>query len=290
MSQSLLLTGVTVLRQGRTALYPLTVACAAGTITGILGPNGAGKTTLLKALAGLLPHRGGVTLGTTDLTALSPGDRARLIGYLPQDQRLHWPLPVREVVRLGLLARQHRPDAGTIVDRAMTATDVRMLADRPATALSGGEQARVHLARVLAGDPAVILADEPVAALDPAHQLAVMALLRQQAAAGCTVVMVLHDLTLAARFCDQVLLLDRGRMITAAPPAEALTASRLTRLYGTCFVTGTVAGQPVILPVGNPDQASSPSPSCGRMVTTEISASAPGPAVTVTPSSSMRAV
>lgn len=301
MTPALHLCALSVRRQGRTVLHPLTALCPAGTVTGILGPNGAGKSTFLKAVAGLLPITGRVMLGGDDLAGLSPQDRARRIGYLPQDHRLHWPITVREVVRLGLLAAAGHDDDPIRVDQvqvdqarvnqAMADTDVTALANRPATALSGGERARVHLARVLAGSPAVILADEPVAALDPAHQITIMALLRRQAvSAGRCVVLVLHDLTLAARFCDQVILLQDGRMTAADSPRQAMTPERLETLYGTRFLTGTLDGQPVILPTGSGDQASSSSSCADCTVTTETSASAPGPTVTATASPSTRAV
>lgn len=296
MTPALHLCALSVRRQGRTVLHPLTALCPAGTVTGILGPNGAGKSTLLKAVAGLLPITGRVMLGGHDLAGLSPQDRARRIGYLPQDHRLHWPITVREVVRLGLLAtigQDHGPARVDLarVDQAMADTDVTALAERPATALSGGERARVHLARVLAGSPAVILADEPVAALDPAHQITVMELLRRQAvSAGRCVVLVLHDLTLAARFCDQVILLQDGRMTAADSPRQAMTPERLEPLYGTRFLTGTLDGLPVILPTGSGDHTSSSSSCAACTVTTETSASAPGPTVTATASPSTRAV
>lgn len=291
MTPALHVCALSVRRQGRTVLHPLTALCPAGTVTGILGPNGAGKSTLLKAVAGLLPITGQVMLGGHDLAGLSPPDRARRIGYLPQDHRLHWPIAVREVVRLGLLAAAGHDDGPVRVDQAMADTDVTALAERPTTALSGGERTRVHLARVLAGSPAVILADEPVAALDPAHQITVMELLRRQAvSAGRCVVLVLHDLTLAARFCDQVILLQDGRMTAADSPRQAMTPERLEHLYGTRFLTGTLNGLPVILPTGSGDHASSSSSCAACTVTTETSASAPGPTVTATASPSTRAV
>lgn len=291
MTAALHLCALSVHRQGRTVLHPLSALCPAGAVTGILGPNGAGKSTLLKAVAGLLPITGRVTLGGIDLAGLSPRDRARRIGYLPQDHRLHWPVAVREVVRLGQLAHPDGRINAAGIEQAMADTDITALADRPATALSGGERARVHLARVLAGTPAVILADEPVAALDPAHQITVMELLRRQAVhAGRCVVLVLHDLTLAARFCDQVILLQDGRMTAADSPRQVMTPDRLEALYGTRFLTGTLNGQPVILPTGTNGYTSPSSSAVSCTVTTEISASAPGPTVTATASPSMRAV
>lgn len=249
----LTLSEIAVTRDRRPVLLPLSAHCTAGALTGILGPNGAGKSTLLKALAGTLPTTGQIFLDGQDLHRMDPQERARQIGYLPQDHSLHWPIPVRDVVALGRLPHRtpwrsaSQDDQGRI-SAALRATDVDRLADRPATALSGGERARVHLARVLAGNPRLILADEPVAALDPAHQIAVMDLLRQQARqAGRCVVIVLHDLTLAARYCDHLLLLADGRLIAAGTPAQILRPPVLTPVYGIEFATGTVAGTPVIL-------------------------------------------
>lgn len=223
----------------------------AGQMVGLLGPNGAGKSTLLKAMAGCLPHDGVIRVDGRPLTALSRQERARLIGYLPQDHTLHWPLTVRRMVSLGRLPHGEMSETAPEVEQALRETDLLMLAERRVPTLSGGERARAHLARVLAGEPRVLLADEPVAALDPAHQVAVLALLRRQARRlHRAVVVVLHDLSLAARFCDQVVLLDRGQVVVAGPPSQVMADVRLAQVYETDFLIGALEEYPVVLPLG----------------------------------------
>jgi iron complex transport system ATP-binding protein len=163
-------------------------------------------------------------------------ERARRIAYLPQGSVFHWPLPVASIVRLGRTPHGDpfsRPtDADrTAVRRALAATAIEALAERVVTTLSGGERARVALARALATEAAVLLADEPTVSLDPHHQLVVMGLLRNAARAGSAVLAVVHDLALAARFADRVLVMDRGRLIADAPPAEALSAQRIAETF-----------------------------------------------------------
>ena len=199
------------------------------TITAICGPNGAGKSTLLQCLAGLLaPGPGGVTL---DGAPLPHGrERARRIGYLPQVGEVAWDLSVAALASLGRLPHG---DAGhSQVAAALAALDLTRFADRPVSTLSGGERARALLARVLAGEPDWILADEPLAALDLAHQLALLARLREVAERGAGVILVLHDLTLAMNHADRVLVLDNGRLAAEGPPEDALAEAAIERVWG----------------------------------------------------------
>ena len=201
-----------------------------GEITAICGPNGAGKSSLLQGLAGLLvADSGRVLLDGAPIAALHPRERARAIGYLPQQGEIAWDLSVRDLVALGRLP--HNEDEGP-VDAALASLDLEMLSARPVNTLSGGEKARALLARVLAGEPRWILADEPLAALDLAHQLALIAHLRRAAEAGAGVVLVLHDLALAMNHADRVLVLDDGLLAADDAPVAALAVGLIERVWG----------------------------------------------------------
>jgi iron complex transport system ATP-binding protein len=197
----------------------------------------------------LLPAQGDLTLDGTALAALAPAARARRIGYLAQGGQVHWPLSVARLVALGRLPHlgpwtRPRPADAAAIDAALAEADVAHLASRSVASLSGGERARALLARVLAGEPDVLLADEPVAGLDPYHQLRVMDLLSARAARGCAVVVVLHDLALALRYCQRVTLLVEGRVLAAGPPRAALSPAVLAEAYGVRATIADIAGQP----------------------------------------------
>lgn len=231
---------LTLTRGGRTVVEGLTAALAPGRITAIVGPNGAGKSSLLLALAGLLePSGGAALLDGTPLAALTPRGRAQAIGYLPQSPDIAWDVSVESLVRLGRLPWRDRGTAE--VEAALAALDLEALRARPVSHLSGGERARVLLARVLAGSPRWILADEPLAALDLAHQLALIAHLKACAGAGQGVVIVLHDLALAMNHADHVLVLHAGRLAGEGPPAHALAEEGIARVWG---IGATWLGEP----------------------------------------------
>jgi iron complex transport system ATP-binding protein len=213
-----------------------TLALRPGELTALVGPNGAGKTTLVRALAGLLPAEGRIVLDGRLLDAFSSRERARRIAYLPQGNVFHWPIAVAAAVQLGrmphadLFARTSDADRAA-VERALTLTATDGFAERPVTTLSGGERARVALARALATEAAVLLADEPTVSLDARHQLVVMGLLREAARGGTAVLAVVHDLALAARFADRVIVMERGRLVADAPPGEALSLERIAQTF-----------------------------------------------------------
>ena len=245
---------LTVALGGRAVVQHVSFETAAGEFVALVGPNGAGKTSLLRALAGLLPSRGAIRLAGADLGRLAPQARARAVAYLPQGHEAAWPLPARDIVALGRLphgaadpGRLPPPDAEA-VEEAMRLADVTALAERPITTLSGGERARVAMARVLAVAAPLVLADEPTAALDPRHQLDVMRVLRDAAKAGATVIAVTHDLGLAARFADRILVMSAGRLVVAAEPDRALGPDVLARVFGIEAYRATVASEAVLVP------------------------------------------
>ena len=222
---------LSLMRGGRAVVEGLSASLAPGQITAIVGPNGAGKSSLLLGLAGLFaPVAGQVTLNRTALAALAPMERAKAIGYLPQAPEIAWDVAVENLVALGRLPWRDRGTAA--VEAALAALALEPLRHRPASQLSGGERARVLLARVLAGEPRWILADEPLAALDLAHQLALIAHLKACAATGQGVVIVLHDLALAMNHADHVLVLRKGRLLADGPPDHALAPDRIARGWG----------------------------------------------------------
>jgi len=245
---------ITVTIKGASIVSRASLGVSTGELVGLIGPNGAGKSTLLKALLGLRPRDGGdVLLDGADFLALPPERRARHVAFLPQERHVEWRLPARDIVMLGRYPHRNRfggptPDDRAAIDRALTATESHALADRPVSVLSGGERTRVLLARALAVEAPLLLADEPITALDPYHQLHVMEILRDRARAGAGILAVIHDLALAARFMDRLILMHEGRIIADGPPAAVLTPENLARTYRIEALTGANAGESFVLP------------------------------------------
>lgn len=219
-------------------LKPVTLELRAGQCWGFVGPNGAGKSTLLRLLAGLVPpHSGTIQLLGEDLSTLATRERARRIAFLPQHMPRDLANSSLDIVLMGryphrALGLFESADDIDIARRCLSLTDAAPYSDRPLATLSGGEAQRVHLAAALAQSPSVLLLDEPTAALDLRHQLTIFALLQQLARRdGLAVVVVTHDLNLAARFCTHVLLLDNGRAIASGPPRDVLTPATLEKVY-----------------------------------------------------------
>ena len=248
---ALSLDGVTVRLGAVAVLTDVTATIAPGRVTAILGPNGAGKSTLLRAAAALVQASGKIALDGQPIAAMAARERARAIGYLPQEAAVHWNMRVAELVALGRLPHVASPDADqTAVARALDATATTAFADRPIGTLSGGERARVLLARVLAGEPRYLLADEPLAALDPAHQADIVARLRTIAATGTGVAIVVHDLLQAQLAADDAILLDAGRVVAAGSAAAVLTRAHLERVFRIRLGAIDVDGRPLWVPVG----------------------------------------
>ena len=240
-------------RHGKATLVDdLSASVGEGELFGLIGPNGAGKSSLLRAIAQLLPYGGTICLDGVALQTLSPRQRATRLAYLAQGDHAVWPLTVRDFVTLGRFPHRTRWQGRSGDDGAVTGAITHMRLDalehRRLDQLSGGERARARLARALAVDAPVLLADEPVASLDPFHQLSVMELLRAQCERGRTVVVVLHDLTLASRFCDRVLLLDHGRAVACGTTRKVLTAANLQRVYQVQAMLGEHEEQRYVLP------------------------------------------
>lgn len=253
---ALTLDAVSVRLGGRDVLRDVCARFVAGRVTVVLGPNGAGKSTLAQVLAGIVvPRTGAARIDDGPLLDLPPRERARRIGYLPQALSAHWDMRVDELVALGRLPHRGPFAAPSPADReaiaaAMVATDTTPFAHRTIATLSGGEAARVHLARVLAGTPDWIIADEPLEGLDPAHRLGVLDQLRAAAAAGTGVIVILHDLTHAARVGDEALLLQHGSVVAAGTAADVLTPALLGPVYGVRLFAGVDdGGAPLLLPV-----------------------------------------
>jgi iron complex transport system ATP-binding protein len=238
---------------GRCVLHRVSLELRPGEVVGLLGPNGAGKSTLMRALAGLIDGKG-VTVDGRPLSALTSTERARSIAYLPQSRTIGWALTVEQVVLLGRIPwRPYGREPGetdlAIAARAMRLFDVQKLASRPATELSGGEQARVLAARAVAQDAPFLVADEPASGLDPAHQITMMQAFRAVAAEQGCVLVSLHDLTLAARWCDRVIVLNDGRIAGDGAPASVLGEALLRDVYGVSAHIATAGGKLVLAPL-----------------------------------------
>jgi iron complex transport system ATP-binding protein len=225
------LAGVTARQGGRTAISAADLTLRAGEILGVLGPNGAGKTTLLKAGLGLLPlDAGEAKLQGRAVRSLSEAERARLVGYLPQERRVGWNLSAARIASLG--APHLPPKAAMAAGRAQLAkVGLEGFEARGVLDMSGGERARVLLARLLATGAPLLVADEPAAGLDPDAQLLTMELLRDAADRGAGVAVTLHDLTLAARACDRLVVLSGGRIVSEGPPRQALAPKVLREVF-----------------------------------------------------------
>jgi iron complex transport system ATP-binding protein len=247
---------VSVSLGGREVVSGATLQFEPGRLVALAGPNGAGKTTLLRAIAGLAPASGTIRLGNRDLAQFTRQQRARAMAYLPQGHQVHWPLTARDVVALGRYPHgmgdpsNLRGEHTRAVDAAMARTQTTAFATRPINELSGGERARVMLARVLAVEAPVLLADEPTASLDPRHQITVMNDLKAESRRGALVIVVTHDIWLASRLADEIVLMNKGQIVAHGPPADVLTDQLLADVYGVSVKRQLVEGETLISPWG----------------------------------------
>lgn len=244
---------ITVTRNGRRIVDDAGIALNPGELTVLAGPNGAGKTTLARALAGLIASDGEVTFNGKPFGSMGLRERARALAYLPQGHEFHWPMRVDAIVALGRephadpFSRKTEADRAAIT-RAMAATSIEPFADRLITTLSGGECARVAIARALATEAPVLIADEPTASLDERHRLIVMELLRNIARQGAAVIAIIHNLTLAMRFADKVVLMNEGRIVASGTPQDALTPERIANVFGVSVNRIETPDGPVLVP------------------------------------------
>lgn len=228
---------LTASRGSAALISDVTFSAEGGEFIGLAGPNGAGKTTLLRALAGLeIPAGGRAVVDGRDIRALGPRDRARTISYLPQAREVAWAITAEAVAALGRFAYGSPARLGgedrAAVTRALGLTGADGFRSRTMPTLSGGEQARVHLARALAAETPVLLADEPTAALDPKHQQAIMGALRARADSGAIVIAALHDLRLAARWCTRLIVMQSGRIAADGAASDVLTPTLVEDVFG----------------------------------------------------------
>ncbi len=232
----------------RLVLDGVDVAAEAGEIIAVIGPNGAGKSTLLKSLAGLVPlEHGRVVLEGEDVARMDARARGQRIAFIPQDRTVYWPLAVRRVVAMGRLPYDPSASDAAAIIRALAAMDLQGLADRPVNALSGGELARVLQARALAQEADILIADEPTAGLDMGHVLHLFAHLQRLAADGRTVVVAVHDVALALRYCHKTVLLKDGKVLASGASAQVVNRERLASAFGVVADVRQLDDVPIVL-------------------------------------------
>ncbi len=247
----------------RRVLDTVSISVGNGELVGLIGPNGSGKSTLLKSVLGLLPATGSIHCDGRDTSKMSSEERAALLSYLPQERDIAWPVSVETLVRLGCIQAR---DAFTVsgsncqasVEKAMRRANVTHLRRRLVDTLSGGERARVLIARVLAQDAPIVLADEPIAGLDPAHQIGCMELLDDLTKNGRSVVVSMHDLPLAARWCHRLVLLDNGKVAADGAPGAVLTPDNLAKVYNITAYISEASDGLIVLPASRLQKNNAP--------------------------------
>ena len=240
---------LSVTLRNRPVIRDVSFSVESGEFVGLLGPNGAGKTSLMRAALGLIKSD-----GRSSLAQMNAGDRARAVAWMPQSREIAWPIPVERLVALGRLPHLPQglrlpPADQALVDRSIARMGLEDYRQRAASRLSGGEQARALIARALAQDTPFLMADEPAAGLDPAHQISTMQVFASLAVEGRAALVSLHDLGLAARHCTRLVLLAEGGILADGPPAEVLTPDLMARAFGVSIWHETTAQGPVFQPL-----------------------------------------
>jgi len=240
---------LSVTLRNRPVIRDVSFDIQAGEFVGLLGPNGAGKTSLMRAALGLISAE-----GRSSLAEMTAADRARAAAWMPQSREIAWPIPVERLVALGRLPHLPQglrlpPADQALVDQAIARMGLEPFRQRAASRLSGGEQARALIARALAQDTPLLMADEPAAGLDPAHQISSMEVIATLAREGRAALVSLHDLGLAARHCTRLILLAEGGILADGPPAEVLTPALMARAFGISVWHETTAQGPVFQPL-----------------------------------------
>jgi len=228
----LTLRDMSVALRDRQVIDRVSLSVAPGEVVGLIGPNGAGKTTLMRAALGLVPSD-----GASSVAEMAPRQRARHVAWMPQSHEIAWPVDVETLVTLGRIphlsaGQAVRPEDRAAVDKALSQMGLDTLRHRTATRLSGGEQTRVLIARILAQETPLVLADEPIAGLDPSHQIATMRCFQLIAEQGKSAVVSIHDLGLAVRHCSRLVLLSGGRLVADGAPRDVLTPDNLRDHFG----------------------------------------------------------
>jgi iron complex transport system ATP-binding protein len=235
---SLSVSNFTVVKGSKAIVADACFTAPKGAVTGLIGPNGAGKSTLLTGILGLVSATGHVEMDGNDFRAIPRRERAKIAAYVEQSASTEERLSVRDVVSLGRIPHQPTwaselcPEDRSIIAYALAETGLTTFADRRYNTLSGGEQQRVHVSRALAQQPRLLLLDEPTSHLDIKAQLQLLSLLRRQAAEGMTIVLAIHDLNHAARFCDHLVVMDQSKIASEGRPSDVLTENLLSTVYG----------------------------------------------------------
>lgn len=240
--------GLSVIRRNRSVLRNVSLSVAEGDFVGLIGPNGAGKSTLMEAALGLIPG----SAGRSNLALMPAMQRARAAAYLPQSREIAWPVSVMDLISLGRIpwpSGGRSPEDRAAIDAAIDRMGLQSFRNRTAMRLSGGEQNRALIARALAQDTPLLIADEPIAGLDPAQQLSCLRLFRELAAEGRGVIASIHDLGLAARFCTRLILLAEGRILAEGPPDTVLEDSLLRRAFGISARRVETPDGPAFIPI-----------------------------------------